>query len=352
MPPPQLFGDLSPRSLVDAIILEHEADKLRMPKGKKVATDWLSNRLGSVMTTELFELALSRFNSQANRVSGETILADIASQVRIANASQLLGTPLVTPLDVFDIYRDQSERVSVRAVGFPTEDFVSRVKDPSPAELRDYYERYKDALPDPDRETPGFKVPRLVQVEILSIDGEALEREYRDKATDTELRTYYENHKADYLIPSKFPPDIFTKDPTGSLTPPIYRQFDEVKRSVEVALADEKAKAEIANRFLKIREKVMEPFADAYNDAASEMAQEKKEGKASTITLPEPTDLKEVAAQEGFGYDKSPLLDRERADHSTGRWARRKLGRTRSAAASGSRRRSSSRSRRCSSRSS
>ena len=59
-------------------------------------------------------------------MSGETILADIANQVRIANASQLLGTPLVTPLDVFDIYRDQSERVSVRAVGFPTEDFVAR----------------------------------------------------------------------------------------------------------------------------------------------------------------------------------------------------------------------------------
>ena len=53
--------------------------------------------------------------------------------------------------------------------------------------------------------------------------------------TDAELRTYYENHKADYLIPSKFPPDIFTKGARpGQLTPPIYRQFDEVKRSVEV----------------------------------------------------------------------------------------------------------------------
>src|SRR5258708_2411898 len=107
MPPPQFFGDLNTRSLVDAIILEHEADKLRMPKDKKVAVEWLQGRLGSVMTTELFELALSRFNNQANRISGETILADIANQVRIANTSQLLGPPLVTPLDVFDVYRDQ-----------------------------------------------------------------------------------------------------------------------------------------------------------------------------------------------------------------------------------------------------
>ncbi len=315
MPPAQIFGELNTRALVDALILEHEADKLKMPKDKKVAVEWLQNRLGSVMTTELFEIALSRFNSQANRVSGETILADIASQIRIANAGQLLGTPLVTPLDVFDVYRDQTERVSVRAVAFPVEDYVTKVKDPTPTELREFYDQYKDALPDPDRDTPGFKIPRLVQVEILSIDGEALERQFRDKLTDAELRTYYENHRADYVVRSEFPADIFAKDPNASLTPPVHRPFDEVKRSVEVALGDEKAKADIANRFLKIREGVMEPFADSYNDALGEIAEDKKEGKTPTATLPKPTDLKEIAAQEGLTYDKSPLLDRERADH-------------------------------------
>src|SRR5205823_3372061 len=76
-PNPQFFGDLSTKSLVDALILQHEADRLGMPAGPEVAREWLKQRAGTNMTKELFELILSRFN---NRVSGEQLLSDIANQ--------------------------------------------------------------------------------------------------------------------------------------------------------------------------------------------------------------------------------------------------------------------------------
>src|SRR4051812_9488307 len=34
------FGDISTRSIVDAIILQHEADKLKMPAGSDVGREW------------------------------------------------------------------------------------------------------------------------------------------------------------------------------------------------------------------------------------------------------------------------------------------------------------------------
>ena len=47
MPPPQFFGDLNTRSLVDAIILEHEADKLRMPATRRSRSS--GSRTGSAV---------------------------------------------------------------------------------------------------------------------------------------------------------------------------------------------------------------------------------------------------------------------------------------------------------------
>ncbi len=305
------FGDLSTRSLVDALILEHEADRLGIPKRPEVARDLLRELTNGAMNKETFEMLLRRFGSQ---VSGEQILVDIANQLRINKTRGLMGRALVTPLDVFQEYRAQNERVSVRALGFSVEDFVGKVPDPSPEQVRAYYERYKDVLPDTTRDTPGFKIPRQLRAEILSIDGAALAKQYRDKLTESELLSYYENRKGEFSIKDEFPPDIFADDPKAELTPPIVQPFSEVRTYLATSLADEKAQAEIGNRFTKVKDEVMIPEADAYFDALDEINEAKKEGKTSSVKIPQPPPLKEVAAKEGLQYEVTPHLNREQAE--------------------------------------
>ena len=97
-------------------------------------------------------------------------------------------------------------------------------------EIQAYYDKYKDVLPDPVAPTPGFKVPRQIQVEILSIDGNALARGIKDKLTEAELRTAYENRKSEFEVQpdrGELPTDLFAGQP--ELTPPIIRPFDEVR---------------------------------------------------------------------------------------------------------------------------
>src|SRR5262249_52390451 len=156
-------------------------DKLSMPVGPEVAREWLKKVTRGAINKDIFELILARFN---NRITGEQLLSEIGSQVRIINVRGLLGRALVTPLDVYEAYRVQNEKVSARVVGFPVDDFIKQVKDPSDAEVTAFYEKYKDILPDPTRDSPGFKTPRQVKVEILSLDGEALERDYKSKLTE------------------------------------------------------------------------------------------------------------------------------------------------------------------------
>jgi len=305
------FGGVKDRDLVDALILQHEADRLGIPSGPEVGRDWLKKKTNDRMTRGLFEALLGRFN---NRVSGEQLLSDIANQVRLTRVQELLGFPVVTPYDVFRAYRDQNERVSAKIVEVPVEKFLAEVAEPSPADVQAEYQEYKDVLPNPSRDTPGFKVPRRIQVEILSTDGNALARGLKDKLTESELKAAYEARKSGFQIHPEagdLPTDLFAGQP--ELTPPIIRPFAEVRNTLAVTLAEEKAQAEIVEKFAKIKDEVLIPFADQYATALDDNEEAKKQGMPPK-PLPQPMDLKDVAQREGLQYDLTPLLSRRDAE--------------------------------------
>jgi peptidyl-prolyl cis-trans isomerase D len=309
LPDRKPFGGTKDRDLVDALILQHEADRLGMPAGPEQGRLFLKRITGDQMTSTMFEFLLSRLN---NRVSGDQLLADIGNQVRLGHVRRMLESPLVTPYDVFRSYREESERVAAKVVEIPVAKFVALVPEPSPEEIQAYFEKYKDDLPDPARPTPGFKVPRQIQVEILSIDGNALARGIRDKLTESELRVAYENRKAEFPVPSELPVDLFAGKP--ELTPPIYRPFDEVRTRLAITVSEEKAQAEIVDKFTRIKDEVLIPFADEYATALIELEEAKKQNPNANKALPTPADLRELAQREGLSYEITKPLARDEAD--------------------------------------
>jgi peptidyl-prolyl cis-trans isomerase D len=302
----EVFGGLKQRDLVDAMILQHEADRLNIPATAETGREWLKQITGGRMNGDLFNILFSKFS---NDVSEEHLLSDIANQVRLRRVRGLLGYPIVTPYDVFRSYRDQNERVAARIVEVSVDSFLPKVAEPSASEIQALYDKYKDVLPDPARETPGFKIPRRVQLEILSLDGNALARGLRDKLTEAELRSYYENHRAEFEVPSELPVDLFADQP--ELTPPIIQAFSDVRAMLVPRLADEKAQTEILDKFTRIKEAEMIPFADKYLAALDEQEESKKQGGDSSVVLPTPQDLKAVGDREGLSYEKTPLLSRQ-----------------------------------------
>jgi peptidyl-prolyl cis-trans isomerase D len=310
--PREFFGGLKQRDLVDALILQHEADRLGIPATPDVAREWLAEfaiRLRGKMSSELFSTLYSRFS---NEVSEDQLLSDIASQIRLNKVRGLLGSPIVTPYDVYRAYREQNERIGSKIVEVPVDSFLSKVAEPSQSEIQSFYDQYKDVLPDPSRETPGFKTPRQIQLEILSKDGTALVRGIQDKLTEEELRSFYENHKTEFEVPSELPKDLFADQP--DLTPSIIQTFADVRAILAPRLADEKAQAEIQDKFDKIKEGEIVPFAEKYLGALDEQEEAKKQGSAATVLLPTPQDLKSVADREGLNYEKTDLISRDVAE--------------------------------------
>ena len=155
--PREVFGGLKDRDLVDALILQHEADRLGIPAGPEMGRELLKQITGGRMNGELFRALLQPVQQRGQRraAPGRHRQPGSAGQrpaaARLADRHALRRLPGLSRPERAG--RRQARRDSGREV--PRQGSRALAKPTS----RLYYDKYKDVLPDPGRETPGFKVP-------------------------------------------------------------------------------------------------------------------------------------------------------------------------------------------------
>jgi peptidyl-prolyl cis-trans isomerase D len=304
------FGGTSQAEMIDAMILDHEADRLGIPSTVDFARHWIDQQSGNAMNAALFETIRAGFTPA---ISGEQLLIDVASQARLLLARQEFAMPLVTPLDIFRNYRDQTERTSFKVVPYLAESFSNQVGEPTETEVADLFEKYKDVLADPTKPTPGFKIPRKVNAEFLQIDINQIAKRIKSTLPEAEAKAYYEAHKKEYPLDVELPANLFAGAP--ELTPPRYIAFEFVRDSITDILARDKANEELQETFGKIRDQEIDKFADLYHNKEDEIAEAKKDGlPTDKLVLPTMTDLSSIAKQYGMKYEATGLIDRKEAE--------------------------------------
>ncbi len=301
------FGGVRTRELVDALILRHEADRLGIPADVETGKDFVKRITMGQMNGEWFDRLMVDFR---NEVADEEVLTAIADQVRLnyvhgiyGDPNRLIGGPMVTPFDIYRAYRDQNEKVSAKLVEVPVEKFLDKVPEPSAAEIQAFYDAHKDTLPDPMRVAPGFKLPRQVQLEILSLDGNALARSIKDRLTDAELRTAYENRKSEFPYkknPNDLPDDLFAGHP--ELTPAAMQPFDEARPILAASLAEARAHDQIVEQFTRIRRNVLDSFFDEYQQAQIKQRGGRRQGRGGRTAAPP------APGPEGGGPARAPRI--------------------------------------------
>jgi hypothetical protein len=142
----------------------------------------------------------------------------------------------VLPEQRWEDWQRINERISLEVAALPVSDFLKDVPPPKEADLKAFYEQYKNnearvphlvgntILPSAD---PGFKVPRKVKLSYLLGDINAWSEKYRDSITDAEIADYYERNKRTQFVKSEgdeaeFDTELFQTTPpaTGTETPP------------------------------------------------------------------------------------------------------------------------------------
>jgi hypothetical protein len=301
---PQLgsvFGGTTTRELVDALIFEHEAVELGLPATPEIANRWLRSATGRMINQRRFE-EVFRSSSLAEQVTDEQLLQEIANQIRIRTISQLVLTAEATPLDVFDAYQAQTERVSAYAAAVKVEDYVAKVSPgPTDSEVEALYEATKDRLPDPNSPEPGFKVPQKVRFEVVSADVSLRASEIRPTLTTADLRKAHKERPTEFLAePGELPTSLFARAP--DLTP--HDAFPDVRDHIARTLAEEKARDEIEEKLTDVKDRVMRTFAEKYYGTDST-----EEEKAASGPKPRPGDaVKTAALKAGLTYESTPLV--------------------------------------------
>lgn len=96
----------------------------------------------------------------------------------------------------WDYYKRLEQKAAVEVVPVPVESVVADVPAPTEATLRAFFDRYKNDLPDPRSDAPGFRKPRRAKYEFFVAKREAFEAAASKDVTDEEIAAFYEKNKA------------------------------------------------------------------------------------------------------------------------------------------------------------
>jgi peptidyl-prolyl cis-trans isomerase D len=363
LPPIQnFFGPTDDKSIVDAMILDKEADRLGMPIDAEATRKWLrespvsillqsfglsgsettmrtfADRIGSITNADLDETYQSFF---ATRIPDQALMDAIGNQLRILQVQRLGVNAEISPLEVYEQYRKEAEAVSVNAVAFPVDAYLPQTGEPTEADLKALFEKGSQTEPKRTLAAPAFKISRKVQVEAVSADINAITAKLTAEMKEERVKEEYESRKeADFTLPpytpeerlklSPLPQDLFAGDtdakmtpkgPADSQVPPApaegtrFRPFEEVKTSITEELAREDATSLVESKFAQIRDGVMNPFADKILDIQEENEAAIEEGRPGNTPLPkyDSAALVDAVKKLELTYEKTNLISEDEA---------------------------------------
>jgi hypothetical protein len=185
--------------LLDFLVWKHEADRLGIVLTQADVCREVNRAWGNddfLQPNEKFERnkwVIQFFKNSSNipkNMNEKDLLQALIDEFRVALAKQaVLGfspgvrsyreavdnvhfSPSVaTPDEFYKYFREQRTMLSVQMLPINVEDFVAEAKkqfQPTEADLRNLFERYKNDEPSPARRQPGFKEPRRIAVEYVS----------------------------------------------------------------------------------------------------------------------------------------------------------------------------------------
>jgi hypothetical protein len=304
----------------------------RSSTDEDVAVGWVLGQLGRKMGVVVDDIQVESFiESKTDRKlsskmfkeivkelgTSPKVLYDALRQELLAQQAWVTTIPRAprTPIDFWRYYKNLNVRQRVDLTAVPVEQFLSKVADPSEAELRPYFEKHKndfETLRD-EVPVPGFKQPVKARLQYVVARFDAAEKEVAEKepVTDADIEKYYEENKA-LLYPERptgptgdMPADKPATDSPASdgdkpVTPEVTPEADADKKPAAEKPATEKPATDKPEEPKPEEPKSEEKKPEEKKPADEKPAEEKKPDEPKPEAKPEApaTDDKPEAAPE------------------------------------------------------
>lgn len=191
------FGTVSQEQLVDTWLRLQRAKELGLKVSDENVSNFLELCTARRVPPERIHEIIARepvvSDAQFYDLLREELLARRVMQI-FALSLQAGGQPIATPSQRWDWYNRLKRKAVTEAIPLSVADYVNQVKSPKDAVLEQFFNKYKNNIPNPTSPEPGFKHPQKAKFQYFK--GEVAK--FEAKVTDAEIVKEYEKNKEAY----------------------------------------------------------------------------------------------------------------------------------------------------------
>jgi hypothetical protein len=217
-PVENFFGPVGDSYLVTTMLLHQKAKELgiEVPDSQVIAEfeRFTDKRVGG---NEISDIAKG-LRVQESEIMEALRYELIAQQYQ---ALQYTGVQIGTPLDRWNQYESVNREVAVEVIPLPVDNYVVKVKEPTEAQLREFFDLYQDNLAAVKSGEPGFKQPEKAAFQYFR--AKLSDFVTQVAVTDEEIAAYYEQNKHEFpyaAFSQSFQNPFVTPEPPASDLPP------------------------------------------------------------------------------------------------------------------------------------
>lgn len=210
-----ISGDTSEQALIQTVLLARKAKEEQIEVSQDAIRQYLAGVAGEGMTDEELRRQLraigdGRFTLERmfTALERELLANNMYIMMNAAEAALAGGTGEygVPPTAAWDYFNRLHRRAKVELLPIQVADYLDKTKDPSDAQLQEFYDKHKNSFDQPGAPDPGFKIRRKIAFQWLKADANLLQdklfvdyvKEETGKVTDKEIQEYYDRNKSQF----------------------------------------------------------------------------------------------------------------------------------------------------------
>lgn len=197
------------RSVVRTAVLAKEAAANGIVVSDESINDFLRQWTNNLVRQDQFDQIIGRLRVGPMGVSQHDLFEALRTVIAARNMQMLFQSGLNAdpPGWRWDYFRRLEQSATVEAVPVVVEKLSSEVPAPSEQTLRNFFEQFKDDLPEARSADPGFREPHRAKVQFLVAKREAFEEAAAKEVTDAQIADYYEKNKISQFRTKPAPED-------------------------------------------------------------------------------------------------------------------------------------------------
>ena len=185
------------RSVVRTAVLAKEAAANGIVVSDDAINDFLRQWTNNLVRQDQFDQIIGRLRVGPMGVSQFDLFEALRTVIAARNMQMLFQSGLNAdpPGWRWDYFRRLEQSATVEAVPVVVEKLSAEVPAPTEQTLRNFFEQYKDDLPEARSADPGFREPHRAKVQFLVAKREAFEEAAAKEVTDAQIAEFYEKNK-------------------------------------------------------------------------------------------------------------------------------------------------------------